>query len=260
MEPEESYFSAEWEKFRSDPERSRQSLAAVAGLRMSKVLDVGCGAGQELLPFVTSLGAYGVGVDISSTAMQIARQKFEELGYSERVEFHYSPAEALPFASNSFDLVTCRLALPYTVNQLALSEMARVLCPAGILILKIHAPLYYLRKGARAVTKRDFRVILWTGRIILASTLYHLTGTQPDNRLLKREAFQTPWMLRRVLSSVGLVILHEVAGASKNAGTPTSSLKKAPRLQPAGSMKHMNNLINFVRKLVSPQCVEFVDG
>jgi len=222
----EAYYRSEWEGFSTQPERQRVSLAAVAGRQVSNVLDVGCGAGQELLPFVTELGATGVGVDISPEAVRIASRRFAKLGYTKQVEFRCCPAESLPFEPNSFDVVMCRLALPYTLNQAALSEMARVLRPGGLLILKIHHLHYYLRRFRRGLAKGQAVNCLLAVRVLLAGTLYLMTGRQPDNRILGREVFQTRWMLRRVLPSVGLAIVKEFQAPFSNPWTPLFLIEK----------------------------------
>ena len=54
----DDYVRLEWEKFVSDPSRARASLEATSPMEVKRVLDVGCGAGQELLQF----GVGGIGV------------------------------------------------------------------------------------------------------------------------------------------------------------------------------------------------------
>lgn len=222
----EAYYFSEWAMFWARPERLRVALAAVAGRQVSNVLDVGCGAAQELLPFVMELEATGTGVDVSPEAVRIAARQFAKLGRANAVDFHCCPAESLPFEANSFDVVIFRLALPYTCNQMALSEIERILKPKGALILKIHHARYYLQQLGRGLAAGQIKALLHSARVLLAGALYHLTGRQPCNRILKSEVFQTRWMLRRILASVGLVLIRELYDVSPNPWTPTFLIEK----------------------------------
>ena len=58
------YLKAEWELFAGDPARARAALAAAYGVKVSRVLDMDCGAGQDarfylrkLMKALTSLHA-----------------------------------------------------------------------------------------------------------------------------------------------------------------------------------------------------------
>jgi SAM-dependent methyltransferase len=230
-----SYILAEWEYYHAHPERFQASLGAVGRRRISRVLDVGCGAGQELLPFVQRLGARGVGVDISSEAVDIARSQFAKVGFDGQVDFIRSPAESLPFGDKSFDVVVCRLALPYTRNAQALSEMARVLRPGGLLILKIHHLRFYCRRWWLAIRHRNLREAASIARIILSGMLYHMTGQQSTHRLKAREVFQTRWMLRRTFANLGLEIREELKDSDSNRRTPVFLIEKvSPKVSTEG--------------------------
>lgn len=206
----DAYVRAEWEMFAGDAARARESLEAVAGLDVGRVLDVGCGAGQELLPFASGLGALCAGADVTPEAGHAGRELFGSHAPGARVAFVRAAAESLPFAGGSFDVVICRLALPYTDNARCLSELARVLRPGGALLLKIHHARYYARKlrgGLRAARPAS---ALHAARVLAAGLLYHLTGRQPRARLLGRETFQTERLLRRELARCGLEIRREL--------------------------------------------------
>jgi SAM-dependent methyltransferase len=221
------YILAEWENYHAQPERFEASLAVTKGRELSRVLDVGCGAGQELLPFVQTLRARGAGVDISPEAVEIARKQFARLGCSGCTEFFCSPAESLPFTNDSFELVMCRLALPYVANTEALAEMARVLQPGGLLILKIHHLRYYLRRVLAALRRREVRNVASIARIILSGSVYHLTGRQPTRGPKPREVFQTRWMLDRILANFKLGVYGELQNSDSNARTPVLLIEKA---------------------------------
>lgn len=220
------YILAEWQNYRAQPERFQASLAVASGKAISRVLDVGCGAGQELLPFVQRLGVRGAGVDISPEAVEIARRQFANEGCDGRVEFFCSPAESLPFTNNSFEVVMCRLALPYVGNAQALSEMARVLRPGGLLILKIHHLRYYSRRLWAALRRAEIRNAAAIARIILSGTVYHLTGRQPTRGLKPREVFQTRWKLNRMFARLGLEVRGELQNSDSNARTPVLLIEK----------------------------------
>lgn len=206
----DGYVRAEWGRFVGDGARAGETLEAVAGLEVRRALDVGCGAGQELLPFAVELGASCVGVDVTPEAGRAGRELFAERAPGARVRFARAAAEALPFAADSFDVVVCRLALPYTDNARCLSELARVLRPGGALLLKIHHARYYARKLSDGLRAGQAGSALHAARVLAAGLVYRLTARQPRTRLPGRETFQTLGLLRRELERRGLEIRREL--------------------------------------------------
>ena len=63
--------------------------------------------------------------------------------FRNRAKFARSKGEFLPFADESFDVVLCRVALPYMNNRKTIAEVARILKPNGVFLLKTHAPPFY---------------------------------------------------------------------------------------------------------------------
>jgi SAM-dependent methyltransferase len=198
------YVRAEWALLSNDPARGDAALDAVTGLCIARVLDIGCGAGQELRPFLRDRQVLGVGLDISPEVGRAGRQLFASEQPESHVTFVRAAAERLPFEASRFDLVICRLALPYTDNATALGEIARVLRPGGALLLKIHHAKYYLLKLREALATRHLKSAIHACRVLFAGCMYHLTGSQPRGRLTGGETFQTMWLLRRELRRRGL--------------------------------------------------------
>jgi ubiquinone/menaquinone biosynthesis C-methylase UbiE len=113
----------------------------VNGLR---VLDAGCGPGLYAEALVER-GAEVIAIDASQPMVDIARARL-----GDRAEVHCLALGApLPFASASFDLVVCALVIHYVDDRAAaLAELARVLRPAGAVVLSTQHPIEnWLYKG-----------------------------------------------------------------------------------------------------------------
>lgn len=206
------YFRAAREDFLralADPSRVQVAADLVAPpFRVERVLDVGCGIGQALFPLAVSRGAYGVGVDLSEAALRMGRELYAAHLPRAKVAFAAAAAESLPFADATFDVVNCGLALPYMDNASAIGEVARVLRPGGMFLLKIHHARHYLQLLWRGLARLEISSVILGGRALAAGTLYHLTGRQPRVRPLN-ESFQTRWLLRRELRRRGLLLDRE---------------------------------------------------
>ena len=131
----EAYMREEWLLFSHDASRQNESSRVMDDAVVRRVLDVGCGAGQEMIPFATR-GAACVGIDITHSSGIFGNRIFGEQYPGSPVRFVTSAAEQLPFSSAAFDVVLCRVSIPYTNNREALSEIARAdisVSPAGAL-------------------------------------------------------------------------------------------------------------------------------
>ena len=115
-------------------------------------------------------------------------------------------AESLPFRDSTFDLVICRLALPYTHNARAIAEMARVLTPGGAVLLKFHHARYYVLKLGESLRGPFVKSAVHALRVLVAGSLYHLTRSQPRGRITGAQMFQSLWLLRRELKRQGLEV------------------------------------------------------
>jgi len=219
----EDYLEDEWLLFAADRSRQHLALQAVEGTPLRAVLDVGCGGGQDLIPFA-SVGATCVGIDVAPESGRFAKRLFSTHYSGVAAHFVTSGAEHLPFADGSFDVVLCRVALPYTDNRRALSEMGRVLRPGGLLLLKTHAPAYYRRKFIDGVRKRAPLFCVHALRVLLTGTIYHLTGWQPRGGVLIRETFLDARQLRAELDRSQLSIVGELADT--NPLTPSYRIAK----------------------------------
>jgi SAM-dependent methyltransferase len=96
-----------------------------------QMMDVGCGTGLNM----KSLARYGdvTGVDLSSLALEFCRTR----GHARLVR---APIERLPFADNSFDLVTALDIIEHLDDDVAgIREIWRVLKPGGRVFVLVPA-------------------------------------------------------------------------------------------------------------------------
>lgn len=220
------YLQQEIDNFAAKDAENRYALVdAVKDIKIKKILDVGCGAGQEMLPFVERTDAFCVGIDVAEEFGQIGREFFQKQSYENRVSFVRSRGESLPFAEDSFDVVLCRVALPYMNNRQAISEISKVLRPGGVFLLKIHAPAFYfgmIRRGWKTFGLKQFAYPL----ICLTGSVWHsVTGKQLTEGFWRgKEIFQTKRFLQTECERNNLKILKNLGEANKE--TPSFLIVK----------------------------------
>jgi len=120
------------------------AIVAAAQVRSGmRVLDIACGTGEPAISIAQLLAAGGdvVGVDISPAPLKIAAERATQRGLS-NATFQQADAHHLPFVDNTFDRITSRLGVMFFSDlPHALSEMRRVLKPAGRVILLVWGPM-----------------------------------------------------------------------------------------------------------------------
>lgn len=98
------------------------------------VLDVGCGAGMDLLLAARRTGPQGraIGVDMTPAMLELVRRSALKTGLWGNVEVRRGHAEALPVESESIDVVISNGVLNLSPDKLsAFGEIYRVLRPGG---------------------------------------------------------------------------------------------------------------------------------
>lgn len=105
-----------------------------AGLKEGQsVLDLGCGAGNDLFVARAIVGESGMltGLDFSDEMLQKAEKNRSKLGIK-NMELVKGDIETMPFQSDTFDVILSNCVLNLVPNkQQAFSEMYRVLKPGG---------------------------------------------------------------------------------------------------------------------------------
>jgi SAM-dependent methyltransferase len=123
------------------------------------VLDLGCGAGTDLLIAAQMVGPAGraIGVDMTPSMLEVARASAREMGL-ENVELHEALIEVLPLEDQSIDVVISNGVIDLVPDKDAVfDEIDRVLRPGGRLQLADVVIHHEVSEDARK------RIDLWTG-------------------------------------------------------------------------------------------------
>jgi len=102
------------------------------------VLDIGCGAGMDLLLAARRVGPAGraIGVDMTPSMMELAKRGALKAGLWENIDVRRGLAEELPVASQTVDVVISNGVLNLSPDKdRAFHEVYRVLRPGGRLYL-----------------------------------------------------------------------------------------------------------------------------
>ena len=148
------------------PDATVESFAGVANHWLlgpiesgSVVLDLGCGAGTDLLIAAQMTGPTGrvIGVDMTASMLDRARASADEMGLG-NVELHEGLIESVPLEDASVDVVISNGVIDLVPDKDAvLDEIDRVLRPGGRLQIADVVIHNEVSEDARK------RIDLWTG-------------------------------------------------------------------------------------------------
>ncbi|MGI5272233.1 SAM-dependent methyltransferase [Nonomuraea sp. CA-218870] len=104
--------------------------------RGMRQLDLACGKGEMLSRWSARYGHEGVGVDISKEFLEAAKERADELGVADRVQFVEADAGAYETEADTYDIVSC-IGATWIGDGLAgtLDLMRRPLRPDGIALV-----------------------------------------------------------------------------------------------------------------------------
>lgn len=136
------------------------ACAPVAG---SRVLEIGCGNGANLIPMAAAYpGATFLGIDASGVAIGLAQEFARRCGL-ENIQFVTARLEEHPLPADGFDYVLCQGIyswVPDSVREALLRVVARCLAPEGVAFISYNAlPGWHLRQPARDILRWHLRGI-----------------------------------------------------------------------------------------------------
>ena len=179
----------------------KRFMLEVSGVRPGqRVLDLAAGTGDISMLFADRVGAAGMVVmsDINDSMLGVGRDRVIDRGYAANIRFALANAEKLPFAANSFDIVSIGFGLRnVTDKDAALAEMARVLKPGGrLLVLEFSKPV--IEPLSRIYDLYSFNILPKLGQMI--------TGDADSYRYLAESIRMHPDQatLRDMMAKAGL--------------------------------------------------------
>lgn len=222
-EPEERKY-LELERIRDEREPFIAEFASFASQRGKKVLEVGCGAGTDLLKFARA-GAICTAVDLTDAGIALTSSRLFKDGLT--ADLRKGDAEALPFENDTFDFVYSWGVIHHTPNTpKAAQEILRVLRPGGKFcvmiynrhsVLAVQAWLYFAAfrgnprrslsdvlashvesPGTKAYTQDEARDLFGTATKVTVDTV-----VTPYDMRVGRRAFLPKWTHKLVPDRLG---------------------------------------------------------
>lgn len=129
-----------WFRLRYDTQVKRKTVLHLyrqtgKPVKHLRILEIGFGSGEVLFSFPNDCELYGV--EISPSAIEVARQRAKQKNYA-RYEFSLSETEELAFEEGSFDLVVASHVIEHVPDDAKfLKEVRRVLRQDGVAIILI---------------------------------------------------------------------------------------------------------------------------
>lgn len=128
---------AEVERYLNPPEDTPYSLEfafhLLGDIRGKKVLDLGCGTGENLIPLLRR-GAHVIGIDISPELIALAEKRLDEEGL--QASLKVASASDTGLSDESVDAVFAMSVLHHLELEAARREIQRILRHGGYLILR----------------------------------------------------------------------------------------------------------------------------
>jgi ubiquinone/menaquinone biosynthesis C-methylase UbiE len=182
----------------TNPHDSRRVMPCVEP-KHRRILDVGCGAGQTLIGCNLNDAVFAVGIDADHSAVALGKE------FSSSIHFVTGRGEALPFRNACFDLVICRIALPYMHVSMALAEISRVTAAGGDVWLALHPLSMTAKELGTNIVRFQLKAGIYRLWVLMNGLGLHLFGRQwhwPGNSR-RLETWQSDKGMKRALKAAG---------------------------------------------------------
>lgn len=190
-----------------------------------RVLDLGCGSGQELGSWGVAASDEVTGLDIDDSRLAIAKLRFPNRTYLQ------GAGECLPFEDESFDRAISAVALPYMNIQKTLAEIHRILVRGGTLSLSLHPPSFTIAELLHSAIPKPVPT-LFRLYVLANGLLFHCSGRTVGFVKGRTESFQTERGMRVALNRARFGILSFSRGTGPVGETFIVEAKKSKVIGP----------------------------
>lgn len=205
----------------------REYLKLVGAQPEERLLDIACGEGF-LLEAARHMGLHPFGVEISPTALQLARRRVPE------VPLVQSAGEALPFTDGFFNRIACLGSLEHFVDPAAgAREIARLLRDDGTALIVVPNSRFvgWAVVGRRGTEQRQLSELLldreeWTSLLEAAGLRVAAVSkepwhTKPQPSRARRVLLRWAWRLIPLRWTYQFAFLCRRASGGEGAEGPT---------------------------------------
>jgi len=166
-----------------------------AGQIRGRVLDVGCGTGENAL-FLASRGCLVVGIDLAPAAIEQAQRKARERASA--AVFEIADALKLAELGRTFDaVIDCGVFHVFSDQQrpLYVASLAAVLAPGGKYFMLVFSDEQPGTMGPRRVSQREIREAFADGWTVeeIAAAEFSLNPASPPTRALGPSGTAKAW-------------------------------------------------------------------
>ncbi|MFU8780017.1 MAG: class I SAM-dependent methyltransferase [Kiritimatiellia bacterium] len=178
--------------------------------RTTRVLDVGCLGGYGLYDLASRFRQDGrempefVGVDVDPDSIDLGVAMSQLWRSGAKVSFYTRQLEELDPDLGQFDIVLCRLVLPYTRIHKAMIALRAYTQDEGVLVLQVHSPLYYINRFVHSL--KSPRKMFYYLRPLCNGLLFAVFRLQLHGHLWQETAL-CRYVMTRLLRSNGFALL-----------------------------------------------------
>jgi len=169
------------------------------------ILDVGCGSGTHSIT-LANIGFRVTGIDYSEYILEIAAENVANAGLSDKITLLHGNILSLNNIPD-FDYILCWGVLMHIPDyETALSELARILKPGGLLIIsecnmhsiqsRFHSALNKLLNKSHLTTKKNYGLEQW--------------WDSPSGKIIVRMA-DIPWM-EKYFANKNIILIRRFSG------------------------------------------------